>query len=69
MSKNIKNSALFLAGIGKKCSKNVAFSVKTCRYRQENAVSGLNIENGRKRLICFGLDRRTETHAVGYIRF
>jgi hypothetical protein len=29
---------ILLAGIGKKCSKNVAFSVKTCRYRQENAA-------------------------------
>lgn len=35
---------LFLAGIGKKCHRFVAFSVKTCRYRQENAISGLNID-------------------------
>ena len=45
MSKNIKNSALFLADIGKKCSKNVAFSVKTCRYRQENAIFALFLMN------------------------
>jgi hypothetical protein len=35
---------LFLAGIGKKYYKIIAFSVETCRYRQENAISGLNID-------------------------
>ena len=30
-----------IAGIGKKFPKNTAFSVKTCRYRQENAIFAL----------------------------
>ena len=40
-------------GIGKKFPNFAAFSVKTCRYRQENAISGLNIEDSRKWLMFF----------------
>ena len=32
---------ILLAGIGKKHPEFAAFSVKTCRYRQENAIFAL----------------------------
>ena len=54
-------NTLFLAGIGKKIPENTAFSVKTCRYRQENAISGLNIEGSRKRLTSLVFTRLLAT--------
>ena len=44
LSKN-KNCVLSFADTGKKFSNFIAFSIKNCRYRQENAIFALFLMN------------------------